>query len=262
VGGFSLFIKGILAQAQICILENNKSYPEQFEKFHITHISFVSTQFIRYLEQDPSSKAFPRHILLGGSSIPVLALTKALELKLPIYKSYGMTEMGSQICTSKKLTQPEELPFSGSLLNYRELKIQDQKIFVRGPCLFKGYLKNNTLEVPFDKEGWFFTKDFGVFQNNQIQILGRADRIFQSAGENISPEIIEQALLKIPGVSKAYVCPEKDPVYGLRAVAYIEKELDLDNEAILKKLEMHLSGLYRPKALKPWNESPKTSWKQ
>lgn len=266
VGGFSLLVRAILAQAQICVLDNNKNYQAQLEEFNVSHISFVSTQFIRYLEQisgEQPLRAYPKYILLGGSSIPLSALTKALELGAPIYKSYGMTEMASQICTTKKLTQSsKDLFTSGHLLNFRELKIENQKIFVRGPCLFKGYLKNNKLEISLEKEGWFFTKDFGVLKNTQIQILGRSDRIFQSAGENISPEIIEQELLKIPGITKAYVCPENDPVYGLRPVAYVEKIDSLNSDTILSRLEISLSGLYRPKTLKPWSESPKISWKQ
>lgn len=262
VGGFSLLIRGILAQAQIYILDNNqKNYQEQFEKFNVTHISFVSTQFVRFLDQANKDSSI-KHILLGGSAIPVTALAQAVKLNLPIYKSYGMTEMASQICTTKKITDSQELHFSGHLLNFRELKIQDQKIFVRGPCLFKGYLKNNQLEIITDSEGWFFTKDFGTEYDGKIKILGRSDRVFQSAGESISPETIEQELLKLPGISKAFVCPEKDLEYGFRAVAYIEKEQDLNDETIMKFLESKLSGFYRPKALRPWNESPKISWKQ
>jgi O-succinylbenzoic acid--CoA ligase len=262
VGGFSLLIRGILAQAQIFILDTiQKNYHEQFEEFGVTHASLVSTQFVRYLDQVKNGFHI-KHILLGGSAIPITALIQALKLKLPIYKSYGMTEMGSQVCTSGQLTKSEQLHFSGQLLDFRELKIEDQKIFVRGPCLFKGYLKENKLEIAVDADGWFFTKDLGMEYDGKIQIFGRADRIFQSAGENISPETIEQELLKIPGVSKAYVCPEKDLEYGLRAIAYIEKEIDLQDEVIMKQLEKKLSGLFRPKALRPWSESPKVSWKQ
>lgn len=260
VGGFSLFIRGILAQAQICALDNNKNYQEQFEQYRVTHISFVSTQFIRYLDQVKGRT--PDHILLGGSAIPMTALKKALLLKLPIYKSYGMTEMCSQICTTHQLTTSDDLQLSGYVLKYRELKIENKKIYVRGPCLFKGYMKKNHLEAPFEKDGWFFTKDNGEFVENNLHVLGRSDRIFQSAGENISPEVIEQELLKVPGVSKAYVCPEIDTEYGFRPVAYIERNDQVSDEMILSQLSKNLSGLHRPKALKPWNESPKTSWKQ
>jgi O-succinylbenzoic acid--CoA ligase len=259
VGGFSILVRSLLSEGSVGILDNQIPYHSQLRNLGVTHTSFVSTQFIKYLEETHVPTL--QYILLGGSSIPELVLTRALVQKLPIYKSYGMTEMASQICTTS-VVQSQDLSLSGKVLKFRDLKISDKKIHVKGPCLFKGYLLNNKLQKPFDSEGWFNTQDFGEMQNDQIKVLGRADRIFQSAGENISPEIIEQELLKISGVSKAYVCSEKDDTYGLRPIAYIDKHPSLDNELILNQLSKNLPGLYRPKALRAWTDSPKSSWKQ
>lgn len=259
VGGFSILIRSILAKGSVALIDNDRNYTKQLEKLSVSHISFVSTQFIRYLEEDITYK--PAFILLGGSSMPEAALKKSIDLKLPIYKSYGMTEMASQICTTNQLTHISEITQSGKLLPHREMKIEDNKIYVKGLCLFKGYINQNVLVKPFDSEGWFYTHDCGRFDNNEIHLTGRADRIFQSAGENLSPEIIEQELLKIPGVLRAYVCPEMDETYGLRPIAYVDKNENLDNESILSHLNKKLSGLYRPKAIRSWKDSPKSSWK-
>lgn len=257
VGGFSILIRSILSEGSIVVLNSERSLSDQVLEKNISHLSLVSTQFVRFLEQYKKMSSL-KFILLGGSAIPQSAIEKGLELNLPIYKSYGMTEMASQICTTKELENIEEAPLSGRLLEYRELKIEEGKIFVKGPCLFKGYLKNNKI-LPATSDGWFETNDNGQFENDQIKVLGRSDRIFQSAGENISPEFIEAELLKVQGISKAYVHPEPDDTHGLRAVAYVETKLNPD--AIYKKLEGKLSGFYRPKAIKPWDQSPKTSWK-
>ncbi len=261
VGGFSILIRSVLANGSVSLIDPSKNLIEQIDDLKISHISLVSTQFLKFLEQYKNTLHL-KCILLGGSAIPETALLKAIELGLPIYKSYGMTEMASQICASKQLNSKDQMALSGYLLNYRELRISEKQIYVKGSCLFKGYLKNNQLVQATDAEGWFFTKDFGEMDNEQIHVHGRSDRIFQSAGENISPELIEQELLKVPGVLRAYVCPEHDEIYGYRAIAYIEKREDLENESIYTQLEAKLSGLYRPKALRPWGESPKISWKQ
>lgn len=257
VGGFSILMRAILAEASVAVLENDKLI-DQIKQFNVTHISLVSTQFIRYLDQLPQTQL--QHILLGGSAIPEVYIKKALDLNLPIYKSYGMTEMASQICTTP-LLKKDSPTHSGRLLMFRELKIKNQKIFVRGPCLFKGYLEDDTFITPFDSEGWFSTGDLGEWNQEGLKVLGRADRIFQSGGENISPEVIEQELLKISGVLIAYVIPEVDPEYGMRAVAYIDCLEGATMDSIHSQLQERLSGLYRPKILKPWNQLPKTSWK-
>ena len=260
VGGFSIVIRAVLSCGSICIL-NNQNLLEDLKNLKPSHISFVSTQLMRFLESNEDYEL--QHILLGGSAIPDSLILKALDKKLPIYKSYGMTEMASQVCTTKILSSKDYSSFSsGYQLNYRELKISDKKIFVKGPCLFKGYLKNNKIEKPFDDHGWFFTNDLGELHNRQIEILGRIDRIFQSGGEKISPENIERELLKINGVQKAYVHPEVDSEYGLRPIAYVDKVDSLSYEDILKELSAKLPGLSRPKAIKHISESPKTSWKQ
>jgi O-succinylbenzoic acid--CoA ligase len=258
VGGFSILIRAMLSEACVAVIDNQTNYSDQLTKLNVTHISFVSTQFIRFLEE--ANKTDLQVILLGGSSIPEVALKKAIDLKLPIYKSYGMTEMASQICTTQRITNSEDLLNSGNILRYRDLKIEDQKIYVKGPCLFKGYLENNSLKQPFDS-GWFDTNDCGELENGKIKILGRVDRIFQSAGENICPELIEQELLRIPGVMKAFVYPEKDDIYGQRAIAYIDKKESTDDKAILSHINSKLSGLHRPKDIRTWKESPKSTWK-
>ncbi len=258
VGGFSIIVRAILAEASVVFLDNNKLI-EQIKQFNASHISLVSTQFIRSLEQLPQTPL--QHILLGGSAIPENYLKRAVDLELPIYKSYGMTEMASQVCTTSLLKKPTQFDCSGKILKYRELKIENQKIFLRGPCLFKGYIENNLLKTPFDIDGWFSTGDNGELSEYGLKVLGRADRIFQSGGENISPEIIEQELLKINGVTRAYVCPENDHEYGLRPIAYVEMSENLNAESLQRTLEKKLSGLFRPKSIKSWNELPKTSWK-
>jgi len=258
VGGFSILIRSILSNGTVIALNTDRNFSDQILENNITHISFVSTQFMRFLEQYKHMSSL-NFVLLGGSAIPLSSISMALKFKLPIYKSYGMTEMASQICTTTQIENLDQAVFSGHVLKYRELKIVDNKISVKGPCLFKGYLYKNKIESPSNGE-WFLTGDLGELHDGQIKILGRSDRIFQSAGENISPEFIELELLKIPGVFKAYVCPVADDTYGLRAMAYIESELKA--EEINKLLEGKLSGLHRLKELRPWSELPKTSWKQ
>lgn len=259
VGGFSILVRSILSQGSVAVLENSISLSKQMDALSVTHVSLVSLQFLRLLEERIPSGL--KHILLGGSAIPENALKRAIQLHLPIYKSYGMTEMASQISTSKKLESFDDLHLSGNILSYRELKLVDKNIYVKGPCLFSGYLKNNVLEKTTDNDGWFWTHDYGIIHEGKLQILGRSDRIFQSAGENISPEVIEQELLRIPGIHKAYVCPEIDSKYGAKPVAYIERT-DVSDDTIYKYLEHKLSGLYRPVALKEWSLAPRNSWKQ
>merc|ERR550539_1328786 len=68
------------------------------------------------------------------------------------------------------------------------------EIWMRGPCIFKGYYKNQakTDEV-LRKDGWFQTGDIGEWrQEGRLQIIDRKKNIFKlSQGEYIRPEYIQ-----------------------------------------------------------------------
>ena len=191
-----------------------------FSPYHkrVTHISLVPTLAIRNFEKLPQYKV----VLLGGAPVD----KKQFSSLNNTYISYGMSEMSSTIC------------IDGVILDGREAKLSNtSEILVKGDMLFKGYLENETLSLPLDKDGYFSTKDIGKFDNGLLSIEKRANRMFISGGENINPEEIEMCLLAIDGILSARVQGTKDFEFGTRPQAFItiKKENSLDN----KKLQIH-----------------------
>ncbi|MCB1108194.1 MAG: AMP-binding protein [Chlamydiia bacterium] len=160
-----------------------------------THASWVPTQLGRALDHPTNYKS----ILIGGAPLPPELALKAAHL--PLIPTYGLTEMSSTVLA-------RSLP-----LPYRRVKLQNGELFVAGEVLFKGYLGENP------QNGWFATGDLAA---PDFTILGRKDRLFISGGENIQPEEIETALLKIPGIQNACVVPVPDLEFGQRPVAFID----------------------------------------
>ena len=82
------------------------------------------------------------------------------------------------------------------------------EIWIRGPCVFKGYYKNRekTDEV-LTEDGWFATGDVGKWQNNgKLVIIDRKKNIFKLAqGEYIRPEYIENIYKQSPYIANAFV---------------------------------------------------------
>jgi O-succinylbenzoic acid--CoA ligase len=182
VGGIGVILRCILARATIVLDESP----------NITHISCVPTHLYR---ATPIYKNL-RCLLVGGAPIP--------SYPFPIFRTYGLTEMGSMVT------------LNGKVLPNREVKLgSDGEIWVRGPCLFQGYLNEPMVT------DWFATKDLGKMENGQLEILGRKDWMFISGGENIQPEEIEAHLLQIPDVIDAVVLPKEDPEFGKRPIAVV-----------------------------------------
>lgn len=203
VSGIGILLRCILSGAAIVF---NKNHPE------ITHLSFVPTQLYR---ESPVYRNL-KCVLLGGAPIPELSSP------LPIFETYGLTEMGSMVLARKKPPIINGQKYLGFPLPGREMRLgKGGEIFVRGETRFDGYLQNGTY-VPIPKDVWFATKDIGIFDPQEgFAILGRKDLQFICGGENIQPEEIEQYILKIPGILEAVVIPQKDPEFGAKPIAII-----------------------------------------
>lgn len=219
VGGISILIRCILARATLVIDDSPL----------ITHLSYVPTHLYRATPVYKKLKC----LLLGGAPI------QNYPSQLPIYTSYGLTEMASTVT------------LNGNLLPNRELKLIDGEIFVKGPCLFQGYFG----EKPH--ADWFGTKDLGRWANGKLEILGRKDWMFISGGENIQPEEIEAHLLTIPDVEEAAVLPVNDPEFGQRPVAVISSKRKLTLQEMQNHLSERLPKFKIPISLFFLNEMPR-----
>jgi len=194
--------------------------------------------------------------LLGGGAVSIDLLAQLKQRNIASYTSYGMTEMGSQITTGPALSDGS----SGKLLPKRELKIEDGVIWVRGECLFMGYLTDKGIEKPLDADGWFYTKDRGEWdENGNLHILGRVDNMFICGGENIQPEEIEAALKQHPQIDDAIVFAIPDAQFGNLPAAILRGSLTHHTESIASELELFLADkiarFKRPRQYYVWPEN-------
>jgi O-succinylbenzoic acid--CoA ligase len=208
VSGLSILIRSIMNKASLIL-------PGSPMEHLATHISFVPTQLKRFMKTKNPYKNL-KAILVGGAIIPDAICKKALEKNLPIFITYGMTEMASQIATAK-YSASNGVSF-GKPLKGREIKIIDNEIYVRGQTLFKGYLNKPS---PFI-DGWFPTKDLGFLDKHGLKITGRKDRMIISGGEKIHPEEIETLLQSHPLVDHAKIQARSDLEFGQRPKLMIQ----------------------------------------
>ncbi|AQS35516.1 2-succinylbenzoyl-CoA synthetase [Shewanella psychrophila] len=268
IGGLAIINRCALAGASVVLQDRETKLSKQLTRDNITHLSLVSTQLIRILNQDANSLKQVKALLLGGGAIPSNLLDQLAALNIRSFTSYGMTEMGSQITTGIANKDGS----CGHLLPGRELKIQDNKIYVRGESLFLGYLKPHShslsltrsekqLTLSLDPDGWFFTKDRGYWnKEGNLCILGRCDNMFISGGENIQPEEIEKILKQHPDIEEAIVFPLANEEFGYLPVAIIKGHLPEQSE--LDTLVCSQAARFkRPRKYYHWPEVEQTSLK-
>ena len=225
IGGYSLLFRSLISGGALALGKPDESLGQSLQNFPLTHLSVVPTQLYRLLADNKSTARMQamKAVLLGGSSAPKSLIEEAVRQDIPLYLSYGSTEMSSQIATTPAPIHGIQ-ENSGRLLPFRKIMAStDGELLVRGACLFQGYLRAGTIQPQTDNDGWFHTSDIGtVTDDGTITVAGRKDNMFISGGENIHPEEIETALMRIDGIVEALVVPVNDDEYGQRPVAFIK----------------------------------------
>jgi O-succinylbenzoic acid--CoA ligase len=229
VSGIALIWRALCGGGTLVIESENKTIMEDIQDHNITHISLVPSQLFSLLENESNKPVLQnmKAILVGGSALSIALWQKAKAWKLPVYTTYGQSEMSASITLSDKALTEERDYHSGKLLPHRQLMINENgEILVSGETLFLGYAKidtstNKTTIHPTEK--WFHTGDMGhLDKENNLHIMGRQDNMFISGGENIYPEEIEEAILQINTITRAVVVPIEDMKFGFRPIVFIE----------------------------------------
>ncbi|NTW57253.1 MAG: o-succinylbenzoate--CoA ligase, partial [Chlorobiaceae bacterium] len=249
IGGYAVIFRALASGASMAAGNPGVNLASSLKEFPVTHLSLVPTQLYRLLGNPETAELLTgmKAILLGGSPAPKSLIEEAVQLGLPLYLSYGSTEMGSQISTTPGPVSGLQQD-SGRILPFREvMEAVDGELLVRGECLFSGYLSGGELDPRRDGDGWFHTRDIGrISEDGRITVLGRKDNMFISGGENIHPEEVEKALMTIDGIMEAIVVPVPDREYGQRPAAFIrtfgknmpaDAEIDLLMKGLAGKLK-------------------------
>jgi len=107
-----------------------------------------------------------------------------------------------------------EIKFENALEN------GEGEICVKGDTVFMGYYKMPELTEEVLKDGWFYTGDYGRYNDKGLlMITGRKKSlIILSNGKNIFPEEIENYIMKVPYIKEVVV-------YGVKNDKGIEESL-------------------------------------
>ena len=90
------------------------------------------------------------------------------------------------------------------------------------PEAFKGYWQRPDADEKALRQGWYFTGDLGVWdQDGDLWVQGRVDDMLISGGENIHPLEIEDVLAHHPKVAEVAVAGLPDERWGQVAVAFV-----------------------------------------
>jgi O-succinylbenzoic acid--CoA ligase len=201
---------------------------------HANFTAIVPTQLFRALNGDAKLLKHLQNadsVLIGGASLSVGLRKQGEAAGIKIVTTYGMTETcGGCVYEGKALTGVE-------------FEIKSGRVRIKGKVLASNYLN-----APWSlNDGWFETSDLGEVINEKLVVLGRADDVIVSGGENISLSAVENSLaLAFPRLQTAafsYMDPQWGQSLQLAVVG------DFDDKVILLHLEKDLGSFAKPKGI-------------
>jgi O-succinylbenzoic acid--CoA ligase len=250
VGGLSIIVRQMFTGGSVTLLPGFE--PESFAAaMHgdVTMVSVVPTMLRRILEHGPFSDL--KAVLVGGGPIPGGLLEEAAATGLPVLPTYGMTETFGQVAT---LRPGEPLETKAHPLPGIDVRIEaDGRIAVRGDQVSPGYLGE-----PDRADPWFVTNDLGTLDDDgALRVLGRADLVIVSGGENVNPERVEAVLRQHPDVVEAIVVGVPDPEWGQTVICVYEGAASPEELASL--VSDGLPGFMAPKRWMRVDSIPRTA---
>jgi len=228
-----------------------------------------------------------RVITYGAAPMPFEVIKKAIEMMPDVrfINAFGQTETSSTITTlgpedhvitgtpeekEKKLKRLETS--IGRPMPDVEMKVVDAdgkdlplgeigEFVARGPRIMKGYFKDDEKTAKaFTEDGWLRTGDTGYMdEDGYFYLAGRGDDMIIRAGENISPEEVEQALGSHPKIEEVAVIGVPDPDWGQepKAIVVLKEGETATADEIMEYCRQKLASFKRPRAVLFVDELPR-----
>ena len=173
IAGINVLVRSIELESEPIDLRNHiGTYPDA------DFTAIVPTQLFNALNGDAdllSHLKGMKAVLVGGAALSEELRSQGIASGINIITTYGMTETCGG-CV-----------YNGEALDGVNFELtEDQRVKISGPVLADVENEN----------GWYLTQDIGVILDGKLKVIGRADDVIISGGENISLSAIESELNK------------------------------------------------------------------
>lgn len=260
ISGFSILARSVIYGMTVRLYEkfDATESAREISQGTVTRMSVVSQTLHRILLELESSQltAHPKFksMLVGGGSVPVAYLERAVQCQIPISQTYGMTETSSQTATLSPTEALTKMGSAGKPLFFNQIHIHDAnepfeigEVYIRGPHVTPGYIGHAANKNPLI-DGWLPSGDIGyVDDEGYLYIVDRRSDLIISGGENIYPAEIENTLLRHPAIREAGVCGIDDDEWGQVPIAFIVTDEEVDFDILRFYCEEHLARYKVPK---------------
>ena len=225
----------------------------------ITWLSVVPTMLQRVLVHGLDV----RHsvsVLVGGGPVAIALIVEARAAGLAVFATYGMTETTSQAVTATDSSVTGDGVVRGRPLPGVTVEVVGSDGDIRSEGTGRLVISGATVAIGTVGgqrfNGRYVTNDVGRIDSaGTVQVLGRADDVVITGGENVYPQEVENALRSC-GATGAVVWGIDDEHWGQALVGVVTLRDDETLDAVLSKLQKTVSAHRVPKRLREVVEFP------
>ncbi len=200
VGGLALYARAFLAKARVIDFTSEKWEPQDFvhvmSEKKATRVSLVPTQVFDLVAAGIHAPKSVDTVFVGGAALGTQLRNQAVALGWPLLCSYGMTETSSMIASQKYSERwQRDLPLKFFPLHGVAFRTDDdRRVFLRAPGLLsyelvvdlKSPLTAEPSLTAFTEGSELRTQDFGLWDGEVFEYLGRLQELIKISGELVS----------------------------------------------------------------------------
>jgi acyl-CoA synthetase (AMP-forming)/AMP-acid ligase II len=192
--------------------------------------------------------------------------------EVPFVEAYGMTEAAHQMSSNPLPPQPRKAGSVG-VGSGIQISVMDRdghhlernqrgEVVIQGASVFRGYENNPEANASAFSDGWFRTGDEGLLdEDGYLHLKGRIKDIIIRGGENISPQEVDEVLLKHAAVATAVTFGRAHPTLGeeVAAAVVLHESQECSDTALLKHCREWLAEYKCPKKIYVVKSLPTTA---
>lgn len=241
------------------------------DRFAVTHAALLGSmaRFLMKADTPERRSGQAQVVMYMAPAIPEVA---EFEERFGVIgvASYGSTEAGA-ICSglARTLTcgtlHPE---YEGRIVDDNDCPVMAEErgelvVRPRYPWVIStGYLDNPAASAELWRNGWFHTGDyFRVDDVGQLTFAGRKKQVIRRRGENINPELVEEALESHPDVvaALAVAVPSEHMEDDVKAIIMVRDGVAVEHSRLLEHARERLPAFAVPRYLDRQPSLPMTS---
>ena len=254
---------------------NALNFYANINTFKPTWITAVPTMYQAILSRASRNKEIIKaanlRLLRSSSAAMPVATIESLEhvFKCPVIEAYGMTEASHQMASNflDSIRKPGSVgkPAGPEIALFKNNKLITTRntvgeIVIKGANVTTGYKNNEKANEENFFDGWFKTGDLGTFDDDGfLFISGRIKEIINKGGEKISPQEIDEALMKHEAVFQAVCFSMKHEKLGedIAAAVVLKEGKTVDQKELRTHLSKSITTFKIPRKILILSEIPK-----